>query len=134
MKNCPTCMADLPPNHKLNDNRPTMNYELALALKNAGFPQKYHYDWQGISDFPASTILDKEHPEEWGVRISNPTLSELVEACGDGFTFIKRDKNWNGKYCWMAVYEHEIPMNCVRADGSTPEEAVARLYLALNKK
>lgn len=86
-----------------------MNYELTLKLKEAGFKQ-------------------------FGNRIETPyipTLSELIEACGDGFERILRIK---GKY------QTNKPSTRVeyRIDDwywySTPEEAVANLWLELNKK
>jgi hypothetical protein len=51
-----------------------MHYELAKELKDAGFPQKHHYDEQGRRN-------DFCEPEV----VSNPTLEELIEACGEDF-------------------------------------------------
>lgn len=91
-------------------------YELAQQLKDAGFPFK-----------PAHCSFDKiiyfSEPK------LEPTLSELIAACGDGF--------------YSLVYALENDWRCFSeregdyidtADGKTPEEAVARLYLALNDK
>lgn len=88
----------------------TISYELAKALKDAGFPQ------QG---------------NPWGRedKAYNPTLSELIEACGSPF-FLTKDQDYNaGKWTAVTTIPHEIKLV-----GNTPEEAVARLWLALNKK
>lgn len=52
-------------------------------------------------------------------------ISELIEACGNGFG----ELNWNTKK-YMAI-DNERRYYLV---GSTPEEAVAKLWLALNNK
>lgn len=103
-----------------------MNYELAKQLKDAGFSQHrvgahyspdgggyLIYDWAGLSD----------------VDIAIPTLSELIEACGENFSsLIHRAVYWSAK----AVLNGND--DGIWVDGSTPEEAVAKLWLALNKK
>lgn len=81
-----------------------MNYELAKKLKDAGFPQ------DGIGQF-----ID--------VKLASPTLSELIEACGDKFRGLSKRANWRAQDV-MGIEEF----------GDTPEEAVANLYLALNNK
>lgn len=79
-----------------------MNYELALKLKEAGFPVKWYVDNSGYD---------------------LPTLSELIEECGEGFKF-SLHRFIEG---WFADTKgHE-------GKGSTPEEAVANLWLELNK-
>ena len=59
-----------------------------------------------------------------------PSLSELIEACGEGFEELVRfkDKNAIGAK-WGAFTNPKIVSR-----GNTPEEAVARLWLGLNKK
>lgn len=89
-----------------------MKYELAKELKDAGFPlARYGYDPEGAV---AGQIV--------------PTLSELIEACGEDF--LKLTKDVTG---WLAYGEDE-PLEPLETVGPTPEEAVARLWLALNKK
>lgn len=92
-----------------------MNYELALKLKEAGWPQHPFNAWCGCG---AETINDPHFP----------TLSELIEACGE--QFLSLEKNPDG---WLASSEEDGNMP-VGIDGATPEEAVANLWLALNKK
>lgn len=87
--------------------RNNMNYELAKQLKDAGFP-----------------IIEHEEPRYW----TFPTLSELIEACDklDGFGQLGRaNKGWN---VWKLGIRRPV------AFGETPEEAVAKLWLELNKK
>lgn len=89
-----------------------ISYELAKQLENAGFPMKHA--WWGIEN-DGSKFL-----------IGPPSLSELIEACGDKFGMLEKiyDKNqWHCRPCTG---------KCMYF--STPEEAVARLWLELNKK
>lgn len=102
-----------------------MTYELAKQLKDAGFPQN-------------GTPLN---------MVNYADLSELIEACGDDFRNLEKhdeeeinmaaildiDSRWT-------AYGTEKERNDKRLAlipnyfGSTPEEAVANLWLALNKK
>lgn len=145
---------------KLTKNK-YMNYELAKKLKDAGFPQEMKFgdillfedkEWihtggghlesdgkkegfyaekcgnccveAGIYD---SKSLVRNIYDEEGIKI--PTLSELIEACGDKFGWLKRLEVFN--VTWEAA--------CNIMPGKiflepTPEEAVANLWLELNKK
>ena len=93
-----------------------MNYELAKELKDAGFPAPKYF----VETFSE----DKTYI---------PTLSELISAIKIpepeiGFftlAFIHTE--------WVAGYEKYEAFH-PEAVGATPEEAVARLWLALNKK
>lgn len=79
-----------------------MNYELAKKLKDVGFrvPVGASSLWQ-------------------------PSLSELIEACGEKFSNLRNDE---GR--WIATASGVS----YGQTGSTPEEAVANLWLALNEK
>ena len=77
-----------------------MNHNLALELKEAGFPQ-VHF--------------------ERFIDCADPTLSQLIEACGESFANLAAHKKDEWDCNWGA------------AIGATPEEAVARLWLVLNK-
>lgn len=98
-----------------------MEYKLAKELKDAGFPQdsgnpQVHTALCGNFDNP-----DPEcRSENRGVA---PTLEELIEACGDGFKALEKDS----VAPWYALGI------TVRGKGLTPTEAVANLWLALNK-
>lgn len=56
-----------------------------------------------------------------------PTLPELIEACGIGFFELRRES-----FEWQVRGKGEN--GWIYGGGSTPEEAVANLWLELNKK
>lgn len=94
-----------------------MDYEFAKKLKDAEFPHSFH-SFEGIK----CANCDAE---------CLPTLSELIEACGDNFRSLIYQKNHDNKYQANA-YEGFGKNNW--AYGQTPEEAVANLWLALNQE
>ena len=66
-----------------------------------------------------------------GDRVYLPTLEELIEACGDEFRGLEVG-DWPAEdksHIWYAKSKSQVI-----AEGSTPEEAVANLWLELNKK
>jgi hypothetical protein len=89
-----------------------MRRELAKQLKDAGFPQRYHYDEQGRrSDFRDTEVC------------ANPTLWELIEECGDDFRELHRTLNSE----WFARGDQ------FKAEyASTTEDAVAKLWSAIH--
>lgn len=96
-----------------------MNYELALELKNAGFPQTKEWGLIGGGKWlPPQNLMEYVNPVTAGAYA--PTLSELIEACGAQFESLHSGTNW---FC----------NDTLLYEGPTPEEAVARLYLALNE-
>lgn len=111
-----------------------MNYELAKKLKEAGFPQGegyggvicengYYDDIYQTAQIPFAYV---------------PTLSELIEACGDKFGSLYRWENEQGLW-WSAILRGETDFEFTREDrdrfsARTPESAVAKLWLSLNKK
>ena len=85
-----------------------MNYELAKELKDAGFPMP--------------TILGQAY---------KPDLSQLMEACGNddrGFSLSRILGQWTAQTPKGEIEDWEQKVG----KGSTPEEAVARLWLSLN--
>jgi hypothetical protein len=99
-----------------------MTNELCKQLMDAGFPIELEGDADDV--FKVGRTWYKQ-----------PTLSELIAACGDKvhpFTFALFEKKENG---WEAgawdEWDNEF---WISNEGGTPEEAVARLYLALNSK
>lgn len=126
-----------------------MNYELAKQLKDAGFPQR--------SGFHASNA-ENCNCKTKGLATSChlayiPTLSELIEACRENFESLCRVPDGqlvNGEtgksigVMWRAypsdtAYYEELKGDCQKECcgdylASTPEEAVAKLWLALNEK
>lgn len=101
-----------------------ISYELALKLKNAGFPFKTT-DWAQNEKIEKAFFLD----EPYGRGYIPPTLSELIEACG-GYLEIKK-----GTDSWRSVTSFKFPDNAEMdwQSGQTPEESVANLWLELNK-
>ena len=118
-----------------------MNYELANQLKDAAFPQ---FNEDAASFYYCTSRLYKGHETEdckpyviygsqgWvdSVLVRCPTLSELIEACGERFSNLANFGEENEPWIARSV---GYP-NSIRTRGSTPEEAVANLWLALNKK
>ena len=119
-----------------------ITYELALELKQAGFP---------LSEYPETLIgIRGSEPLKLKGIIQEPTLSELIEACGE--TRIAPNLNTKEQKPikhlfrlgvgdeWFAEYEfyeshliHNITKLPIIGFGETPEEAVARLWLKLNE-
>lgn len=95
-----------------------MTYELAKQLKDAGFPQEEDNN-VCHSDFQCDNCKEKMETN----APYFPTLSELIEACGH----LQISNIYNET--WIAKQKNGLPY-----EGSTPEEAVANLWLELNKK
>lgn len=99
-----------------------MTYDLVKELKDAGFPKELTV----CSGGRMCPLGMKKHYDA-------PTLSELIEACGDEFFALRR--NFSAKdgkpFFWAETY-HGTTFAGVASP--TPEEAVAMLWLALNKK
>lgn len=93
-----------------------MNYELALKLKKAGFSQI------GVEN---SFYIDRNQINTVNDKIKIPSLEELIEACGDNFHRLEKDKN-DSRIYWVAIYGSNQYL------GLTSYEAVANLWLALN--
>lgn len=94
-----------------------MNYELAKQLKDNGFP------------LPTSGYSVSDKDGENTLQI--PTLSELIDACGINIYTLEHNNLTTDNECWYAN-SGSYPGGSHR--GKTPEEAVAKLWLKLNKK
>lgn len=92
-----------------------MTYELAVELKNCGFPQTIKNGFW----FPYASDDTRE-------KVYIPTLEELIVELGDKLESIERDRGHIG--CWLAMTPD------VFGRGKTIKEAVINLYIALNKK
>ncbi len=122
-----------------------MPYELSKELKDAGFPQTVKgAEREDRCYINLKGNLYNFENASFNVEAYIPTLEELIEACGDNILGLNRthadDGTPNG---WVAdTHTHECDCgksNCFGFNweheaGSTPTEAVARLWLALNKK
>jgi hypothetical protein len=112
-----------------------MTYELAKKLKDAGFPK------ESFKCFAMTPDQIKESLDAGGYLYSSenvinaPTLSELIEACGDGFENLKRDGGeWFTNYIYDRGEEYDDFAFSGDTCGTSPEEAVAKLWFGLNKK
>lgn len=101
-----------------------MNYELCKKLKDAGFPQN---TLLGIFEDASGPLLKEECPKTWGNTVAYPSLAELIEACGDGFGLLVKDDGWTAANGSAEGTWYD------QTSGKTPEEAVANLWLELNK-
>ena len=104
-----------------------MDYELAKQLKAAGFPQKGDWWFRKYYDGEIGKInAHRDIPAKEDAY--SPTLSELVEAClGLGHHFCLHYANgWNAETSRGSARILET--------AKTPEEAVAKLWIELNKK
>jgi hypothetical protein len=103
--------------------------ELAIELNSAGFPNIQDVQHRQGREFltPEGSVSvysvgEEASAEDWFL----PTLSELIAACGEKFSSLILDC---GKWrCTASEYEGYDDLY------STPSEAVAHLWLALNKK
>jgi hypothetical protein len=69
-----------------------------------------------------------------GDRVYEPTLSELIAECGDGFESVRRMFDGGRTLGWEAWSANlDLFNRMFHGEGPSPEEAVARLWLALNK-
>ncbi len=130
-----------------------INYKLARKLKDSGFEQLNHMiEWEldkqvlhGVgyhltADEPNivtdnGVLINKARytsifRKDWVLSkeglyatVYIPTLHELIKMCGDEFMSLEY-----GRSGWFAV---ALPTNMI--SGKTPEEAVANLWLELNK-
>lgn len=111
-----------------------MNYKLAKELKDAGFPQaadaKGTLRKGGSYIFPEGISLATPKKKFNAAMAYAPTLEELIEACGN--LFLKLENMTGGR--WDASSIDVLETGGFRGTGTTPQGAVARLWLALNKK
>lgn len=109
--------------------------ELLTALYAAGFPMTRP---NGTRPIP---VLSRD-PHEVSTNLYEPTLEELIEACGEGFGKLELCS------CMLAPHDHaaiwdarpkDENINGEHADkwagrGENPKETVANLYIALHAK
>ncbi len=113
-----------------------MNYKLAKELKDAGFPfKKLRLGDRFIS--PKGLFFSEEerrtlHPLELALRV--PLLDELIEACEPEKYFFRLGFGGVWRATLEVGFERETGFEYVKSDGKTPDIAVAKLWLALNKK
>lgn len=97
-----------------------ITYEIAGKLKEAGFPQKGNsIDYFGVE----SVSEDGKITGKYYI----PTLSELIHACSKEFSSLNHWKYSNTRK-WSCGFGNTM------ITGETPEDAVAMLWLEINKK
>jgi hypothetical protein len=110
-----------------------MNYNIGKQLKDAGFSfipiQVDREIVTGKSQVYSGFVFD-------GKEFYAPTLSELIEACGEDFWELQRltvppYPRWYAEAKFPNEYNDGIASK--RVDGLTAEEAVAKLWLALQR-
>ena len=125
-----------------------MDYKLAKELKEAGFPQPTEGEyvlWKGNCLMSDGSYQDigcdsNELPKDISEWAYIPTLEELIEAYGKNFRSIifmdfdtakKKNTDW---LCSAPLKRGQREITRKQGWGPTPVEAVARLWLRLNKK
>ena len=114
-----------------------LSYELCKELKDAGFPQPLlirKCEHHGFVQRVTSMTEDVNTYDQ--IQSYSPTLSELIEAVGN--KFLSLDSPQIGDYyknqnLWAATGMRGDEELWTLGEGSTPEEAVARLYLSLKR-
>lgn len=103
-----------------------MTYQLVKQLKDAGYPQTYI----------GGDFWSNKWSSEGGYEaVYSPTLSELIEACGVSFWNLEQGHNKDtGTWFCNFVTDCQVGSDEWESKGKTPEEAVAKLWLALNSK
>ena len=104
-----------------------MTYETAKKLKDAGF-------YQGEEEMSAQTMWHPDYLDKGSIPkdlvVYVPTLSELIEACGHYFYQLTKEDDGS----WTCASINGYPKSGFGVTNfTTPEEAVAELWLALNK-
>ena len=103
-----------------------MKYELAKQLKDAGFPLR---EYDPNLPFKIGKDIVCTYFKIGRKEYLEPSLSELIEACGDRFDALIKDSEVRGD--WVATAENGDADNLVSQTSSTPSEAVAKLWLTL---
>ena len=108
-------------------------YHKTFDLSFMGYP-KTESDYYEQGKFRCSSIFSKKYLESEEGKEETfyfPVLSELIEACGDRFESLRKGTQWHA----MSVNEMGGATDTfIMKSGKTPEEAVAKLYIELNKK
>lgn len=111
-----------------------MEYRLAKQLKDAGFQQA------GKGHAACDSYDDDQNCRDDGHIAYLPTLSELIKACGDSFDYLRAPygspEDTDFDVFWSAFSRRNnltTPLLIkVQGEGSTAEDAVAKLWLKLN--
>lgn len=104
-----------------------MNYELVKQLKEAGFrTEELELRW----DEHDHDLLKADWEMYKGLY--SPTLEELIEACDSRFKRLVRQSSTKFKAQAKGLKKEKVTEPDIHVWGTTPTEAVARLWLALH--
>lgn len=120
-----------------------MNYELAKKLKGAGFP----FGWQTVVSCDGGVQCSSKkclgkHSEPYlneeqrkrALTENTPTLEELIEACGKSFLVLRNGlAEASVPAVWVAGGRRAVHTEYIDTIGSTPLEAVAKLWIKLQE-
>ena len=112
-------MLEIPSKKQKN---PGISYELAKKLKDTGFVQPINPEER----LPVDGIYTQMGSD--GESVYKPTLSELIEACGERFGKLEYTPEISMNPWWAHERLKGVHMT---GDGLTPEEAIANLWLAI---
>lgn len=107
----------------------TLTYEDCKELKDAGFPQKTLN--KSISCPEYGNDRWKIEPNYCGHFLHEPSLSGLIEACGEEFLGLAHATDVGDGKRWSA-FNIDFPIGVL--EGISPEQAVKNLWIILNKK
>ena len=132
-----------------------MTYELARSLKDAGYSQEWNAQysdeqrqfWVELGSPNPDLIwinYDEYRKDTWGdgegmILCIQPTLEELIEACGEAIEslwFPSPGIDGKAIYCAKPKWDWRkwVTTETGYCEGSTSSEAVASLWLALHNK
>jgi len=126
-----------------------MNYELARELKENGLPQNteksYCLTKRGVVINKTPSKKQAQQMDLVGVDVyAKPTLERLIAACGNDILGLNRTHDDSGEPNGWVADTHTHACDCGKDNcfdfnwehesGATPTEAVARLWLVINKK
>lgn len=104
-----------------------MNKELAIKLKENGYADRV---------IPHHSMNAQDSPliEDW--MFTAPNLKELIEACKPSqFDNFGLSTGYTDQWeAWATYHGHAIPEVELNVKGDSPEEAIALLWIELNKK
>ena len=115
-----------------------ISLKICVELKKAGFPQwhksgggKYglYYHFNTVETEQDLWDWSENHLHVFDKAVMIPTLSELIEACGNDFYSL----SYVGESGSEKMWEADSNNTDIFVYGKTPEEAVAYLFLKLKK-
>ena len=106
-----------------------MDKDLAEQLKHAGFPQRLRYGTHYYPHDKSNIHVWTEDGDPPPDTVKAPSLEELIEACGTNLESLERlaPSMWNA---WNGILGDQS----VTAEGSSPIQTIARLWMALNDR